>query len=1000
MRMPAHGFTTQTAPARAGGAGVVSAPPRATPRSAVDFAPRRSFPRPIACDIATLTAQMIRPRPCKICHRTVRADALNCGRMTTVFPHRVSLVTIAATLLCAVAPARAGWIESRDGKTIIHIKVFALPDPMRADTATRADAAVVREFVRRFPDIFRERCRAKYERHPDIYGRWNWDEVEIALHPFSGITIPNLALDARPLMAIAGGVAPDILYVNFRQSDTYIQQRFLYPLDRPEDGYLTALSDDELAMRIHPKIWPVIRRKGPDGVEHVWAMPYGGALGKVVLYRKDLFDAAGVPYPTPDWTWDDLLNICRRVSDPARGIYALGLGRGLHESWYWLTFLWSAGGEVLEYDAAADDWRAVFDSPQAVKALDFYTRLSTEPWTDPHGRRRYGYTYKEPDKNIKWERGEIAMVFEYADEKLFATINPDLTGMVPVPIGPAGRGAELNSRMMGLFSGIEHPAVRDAAWEYIRFYDSDEAMRVRIRVLVEGGMGRFINPRYLEKYGYSDLVRFAPPGWKESFEIAMDTGRPEPYGRNCQLVYNIMTQPLQEAEHKALRGELPADEKARHAVLSRLLAQAASRANRKMIGRFSPSEMLWRRSTALVFLIALATTLFALTRRYIRAWAAARASGAHAANGKLPLSLQVSWAVLLLPAVATVLVWRYWPLIRGTLIAFQDYRIMGASRWVWLDNFGAVLWDDEWWRTIWNSFRYSALTVILTFIPPLLLAILLQEIPRGKVLLRAIFYLPAVMSSIVVVLLWRTFYDPTENGALNALLLRVPTGAYWVFGMLLFILAAGLARRLWRHDARVSAVALAAVGAAAASACFALTRPVMTMETASWLAKLRMPLPEPIRWLQDPNTAMLACVLPMFWAGVGPGSLIYLAALKTVPDELYEAADMDGATFGDKVLFIVFPMLKMLLVVNFLGVFIHSWLYAAGNILAMTGGAAQTEVADLHIFYQAFMHLRFGPAAAMSWILGLMLVGFTAQQLQLLSRAEFRQAGPHEERGR
>jgi len=128
----------------------------------------------------------------------------------------------------------------------------------------------------------------------------------------------------------------------------------------------------------------------------------------------------------------------------------------------------------------------------------------------------------------------------------------------------------------------------------------------------------------------------------------------------------------------------------------------------------------------------------------------------------------------------------------------------------------------------------------------------------------------------------------------------------------------------------------------------------------------------------------------MVWAGVGPGCLIYLAALKGVPDELYEAADMDGATFSDKILFIVFPMLKVLLIINFVGVFIGSWLHASGNILAMTGGAANTEVADLHIFYQAFMFLRFGPATAMAWILGLMLIGFTVYQLQILSKIEFR----------
>ena len=61
-------------------------------------------------------------------------------------------------------------------------------------------------------------------------------------------------------------------------------------------------------------------------------------------------------------------------------------------------------------------------------------------------------------------------------------------------------------------------------------------------------------------------------------------------------------------------------------------------------------------------------------------------------------------------------------------------------------------------------------------------------------------------------------------------------------------------------------------------------------------------LPMPYRWLGDSNTAMLACVLPIVWAGMGPGCLIYLAALKGIPDDYYEAADMDGAGFLDKIL--------------------------------------------------------------------------------------------------
>jgi len=53
-------------------------------------------------------------------------------------------------------------------------------------------------------------------------------------------------------------------------------------------------------------------------------------------------------------------------------------------------------------------------------------------------------------------------------------------------------------------------------------------------------------------------------------------------------------------------------------------------------------------------------------------------------------------------------------------------------------------------------------------------------------------------------------------------------------------------------------------------------------------------------------------------------------------------------------------------------------------------------VADLSIFYSAFMYLKFGQATAMAWVLGSMLVGFTVYQLRILSRFEFKSTGNKE----
>ena len=129
----------------------------------------------------------------------------------------------------------AGWLEDAPDKTIIHLNVYSLPDPNNPDTFTRAEVAGVKRFKQRFPEIFAQRYRDKYKAFPEKYGHHNWDAVEVQLHKSTGIVVEGVEVD---LLQIAGDLAPDILYVNFRKSDNYIQAGFLYPLDKPEDGYI------------------------------------------------------------------------------------------------------------------------------------------------------------------------------------------------------------------------------------------------------------------------------------------------------------------------------------------------------------------------------------------------------------------------------------------------------------------------------------------------------------------------------------------------------------------------------------------------------------------------------------------------------------------------------------------------------------------------------------------------------------------------------------------
>ena len=901
-------------------------------------------------------------------------------------------------VLGGVSTSHAGHVENAPDGPVVHLKLWDLPDPTETSPDKRAARAVVKAFAERYPEIVRERYLEKYRADPDKYGHRDWRNASVQLHRFSGIEIENMSMDSKPLMAIAGDVAPDILYVNFRQSDTYIRNGFLYPLDLEDDGYMSSLSEEELAFQVHEKIWPVIRRPGPDGETRIWAKPTGGILGKVMLYRKDLLDQAGVDYPTNDWTWDDLYQACRQLADPAKGTYGIMFGGGPQESYNWINYLWSAGGQAMSYDAAKDEWSAVFASREAVVALEFYDRLCNERWRDDSGRLRFGYATKDSDKWRKWKLGQIGFQQAYIDGTLFQHINPDVIGMVAMPLGPDGkRGGEINSFMQGIFAGIKDPVVRDAAWEYLRFIDSEEAVRIRTAILVEGGLGQFVNPIYLRKFGYEDVIRLAPKGWEDTFEIAISSGQPEPYGRNCQLIYEYMTEPIRSARELTRKGQMPEDDQEREAVLLAFLDLAEREANEEMLGILPEEERRLRRRTAFGVLCLIALGFVYVFRQSFRAF---RPPEEILTGRKGWQWYRYRWAYLILgPAVLCILFWQYLPLAIGTRMAFQDYQLLQESTWVGLDNFADVLWDRDWWHSVWNTVCYSILVVALTFLPPVILAVLLDEIPRGKVLFRTIFYLPAVITGLVVIYLWKSFYDPSDAGVLNSLLMKVPGIGYAGMGMLLFVIMAVFARRLQLQQAWRPA--LLCLGSGLLMLAFfggivgAIQDQLVMNEPGvafSWWDALWQRPPLPVEWLQDSRTALVACVVPMVWAGMGPGCLIYLAALKGVAPDFYEAADIDGATFVDKILFVVVPILRPLLIIQFVGVFIGAWKSSA-YILAMTGENVHTEVAGLHIFFKAYTELKFGVAAAMAWVLGFMLIWFTMHQLRILSRLEFKTTG-------
>jgi len=765
----------------------------------------------------------------------------------------------------------------------VTLRVYGLPNPGSANPPDVADLRVVQAFEAKNPDI--------------------------KLKSVTGLKVEGLGSEIGPLMMIAGGISPDVLYVNFRKIDSYVRQGILAPMDEfiaQEEAKTPGWSKE----RILPQVEDVIRRPGPEGTAHVYAMPFKYyVMG--LYFNRPLFRKAGLPQRAPA-TWDEMLEFCRKIREVEPKGKPLLLYAGQQASWNLMNFLWSSGAEAVE-EKEPNEWRAVFNSEGAVDAFEFYYRLV-------EGDRLATRT-TDSTTLLSTSAREIGMVFNYTGSTV--SMDPNMWGFGAVPKGPTGiRGSEVNAAMMGIFAGIKDPKIRDAAWRYINFYGSDEANRIRTATLIELGSANNINPVELRRYGYDNLLELVPQGLEEEFKLALANGKPEPYGKNCDLVYLEMTYPLDRVllSDKIANAWKKGDRPAIRAEIKRILDDAVKATNERMLGIIAPEKLAQRRVVGWIVVIAIVIA-FAIVMRVIFRSFSSLGVATSRVRGRQKF---LAWGMLAIP-ILLAFTWSYLPLVRGAWMSLLDYQIMLKSTFVGIDNFANTLFDKRFWTSLLATFHFAFWMLTAGFAVPIVLAYLLHVVPRHKMLFRTIYYLPALLTGTAVFVLWKEFF--AVNGLVNT--------------------------------------ALDAIGIHIRRA-----------------------------WPEDPMFAMISCVLPGVWAGAGPGCLIYLAALKTIPEEQFEASEIDGAGFWRKTFHIVLPALMPLIAINFIGA-VMSAFQASQNILIMTAGGpnALTEVAALRIFYQAFMFLQFGPATAMAWILGSMLVGFALIQLKRLSRMEFKRGG-------
>jgi multiple sugar transport system permease protein len=133
-----------------------------------------------------------------------------------------------------------------------------------------------------------------------------------------------------------------------------------------------------------------------------------------------------------------------------------------------------------------------------------------------------------------------------------------------------------------------------------------------------------------------------------------------------------------------------------------------------------------------------------------------------------------------------------------------------------------------------------------------------------------------------------------------------------------------------------------------------------------------------VPWLSDRSYAMPSLIMMSAW-GVGNTVVIMLAAMQDVPTAIYEAADIDGASWWHKVRHITVPLISPVIYFNaIIGLIGALQVFAQPYIMTGGGPARATLFYALRLYENAFTFLRMGYACAMAWILFLIILGLTA----------------------
>lgn len=258
-------------------------------------------------------------------------------------------------------------------------------------------------------------------------------------------------------------------------------------------------------------------------------------------------------------------------------------------------------------------------------------------------------------------------------------------------------------------------------------------------------------------------------------------------------------------------------------------------------------------------------------------------------------------SIYIVPALLLVSILIFIPLVLSAYYGLMDWDGIGEKTFIGLKNYILAIQDYKFWESVWHSVLLAIFSTLSLAIY-LAIAMILASKIKGADLLRKIYLIPMLLSSVAIAQLWIKVFNPS-NGMLNYILMKLG-------------------------------------------------------------------FENPPAWLAEPSIVLFAIFVPILWQYAGFYILIYYAALKNIPEQVIEAARIDGASPIQIAYKIQLPLVMGIVKVTIVLAIVGSLKYF-DLIYVMTNGGpnGSSEVMASYMYKLAFSMNNFGYGSAIGFLL-------------------------------